>query len=141
MKKKLAAIVGLAGIMLGIAGPALASTNPAFTSTFYYSVRLEGATHFTTPTAGVRAYVTVNPTGPYSDNYPIYVRVEVQTCGIWGCHWHGQYVGGTCTITPSSTVYAQKDCYFSAPASSQLHRLVFTKANNGEYYSGSVWVR
>jgi hypothetical protein len=140
MTRKFLAFVASVLLVVGLSAPASAGTSPHFLNNFRFSVNLAGSTKFTTPSPGVSAYVQVDPSGSYTNNR-IRVRVEVQNCGFWGCNWNGTYVGGSCYVYPSRTLTKGKTCTFNVPASGELHRLRFTKANDGVYYSGHVDVK
>lgn len=116
--------------------PAQAATNPTFTSTYDMVYRVYGATNFTVNGDG---YVNVHINQTYGGSTPYLIRIERKVCGFFGCNWKANYVGGDCTRTLSNTT--PKDCSFYTGTSGNPHRVVLTKADDGNRVKGDVTVK
>jgi hypothetical protein len=132
--RRVGSVVLAIGLILGLdGGAAMASTNPAVNSTYYFATSFAGKTQFTVyGTDGV----TLVLQGNYGPSEVATMKVEVQTCGFFGCNWNGQYVGTTCIRTLYVGGYAS--CHWSLPASNTLHRIYFSKPYDGSWIGGTA---
>jgi hypothetical protein len=131
-----AAGILVAGALL-LTNPVTAGATAAsgFTSTYNFDYILWGETHFHVTGNG---RVTVALRGTSGPSYSVTVKIERETCGLWGCHWRENYVGGTCTRT--LFVGTSTTCSFNPGNNSKAHRIVMTKRNDGVTIKGSVKV-
>ena len=142
---RIAVMVVACGLGLGLnAGSALASTNPGPVATsFDFNTNLYGSTHFTVYNGSSSGNGSVNisfteQSGP-SWGESVTVSIEVQTCGVFGCHWDGKKVGGNCVLTTlKGWTYG---CTWSVPISNTLHRIDWTKTYDGAYISGPATIK
>lgn len=115
---------------------AYATANPGFNSTYYFDSNLYGSHTFTVSGDGK---TTVTLQGNYGPAENVYISVEIQTCGFFGCNWDGATVGGTC----QRLLYVGGDatCNFVTGNSNNLHRIDMSKVSYGTYIGGNVTVR
>lgn len=108
---------------------------PSFSSTYDLAYRLEGQTPFKVANS---QGVTIQLVGTYGPSATLFVNIEEQTCGFFGCNWRGTTVGGTC----QRNMYVGRiaTCNFLVPISDIDHRLVMTKTNDGQRIRGNVYV-
>jgi len=135
--RRVGSVVLAIGLILGLdGGAAVASTNPGpVNTTYYFASSFAGKTQFTVYGTGG---VTLELRGNYGPSEVATMKVEIQTCGAFGCHWNGRYVGTTCTRTLYVGGYAS--CHWSVPASNTLHRIYFSKATDGSWIGGDATI-
>lgn len=122
--------------LMSFGGIAFATPTKVFTSDYSMKYKIYGDTTFGIKTDR-KVHVRIDQVSGPSEAYQI--RIERQTCGAFGCHWKGEFVGTQCSRTISTTT--PKECNFvAAENSSELHRIVMWKPDDGKYVSGTVKV-
>ena len=115
---------------------AYATASPGFNSTYYFDSNLYGSHTFTVSGDGK---TTVTLRGNYGPAENVYISVEIQTCGFFGCNWNGATVGGTCQRL--LYVGGTATCNFNTGNSNNLHRIDMSKVSYGIYIGGDVTIR
>jgi hypothetical protein len=132
-------VVAISAVVLSFAmtsGYAYATAVPGFNSTYYFDSNLYGSHPFTVSGDGK---TTVTLSGNYGPSENVYITVEIQTCGFFGCNWDGATVGGRCQRILFNGGVAV--CNFNTGNSNKLHRIDMSKGDYGIFIGGNVTVR
>jgi hypothetical protein len=123
-------------LVLAGSAPAGATASNGFSSTYAFDYIVWGDNHFHITGDGT---VTVTLHGTSGPSRPVDIKIERETCGVFGCHWKENYVGGTCTRT--LYVGATTTCSFRPVNDGKAHRIVMSKRRDGDELRGTVRAR